>query len=167
MFLKFTKAMDIVLKLITILITVLLSIMTVVTVMEVMRRYLLGLSYPWAEELVRFMLVWVTFVGGAAALRSGNLVILDAILVKLSEKKRIILELFTNTVILGFLVFLFFKGVEYAVSPVILKQISPGLGIPMTVPYMAIPLGFALMILFSLEIYGNLILKLKMKKECL
>ena len=158
---RYSRVMDALVHVIKGFLAVSLSIMTIVTVLEVVRRYMFGLSYPWAEELVRFMLIWVTFVGGAAAFRSGNLVILDTVLTFLSERKRNIVNLMTNTVILGFLIFLFKNGIKYAFSPVISRQISPGLELPMTVIYISIPLGFALMILFSLEIYGLTIQKLR------
>jgi len=160
-FLKYySRLMDAIVKAIRVLLAACLCVMTAVTVLEVVRRYIFGLSYSWAEELVRFLLIWVTFVGGAAAFRLGNLVILDSLLIFLSERKRNVLKLFTNTVILGFLIFLLNNSCRYAFSPVIAKQFSPGLGLPMTVPYFAIPLGFALMILFALEVYGVTIRKL-------
>jgi TRAP-type C4-dicarboxylate transport system permease small subunit len=153
--------MDGVVKAIRAFLAACLSIMTIVTVLEVARRYIFGLSYPWAEELVRFLLIWVTFVGGAAAFRTGNLVILDTVLTFLSDRRRNVLKLVTNTVVLAFLIFLLRNASKYAFSPVIIKQISPGLGLPMTVPYISIPLGFALMILFALEIYGITIMRLR------
>jgi TRAP-type C4-dicarboxylate transport system permease small subunit len=158
---RYSMIMDLLVKVIKVFLAICLSIMTAVTVLEVVRRYIFGLSYPWAEELVRFMLIWVTFVGGAAAFRTANLVILDLGLQFLSEKQRHILKLFTNTVVLVLLIYVFSNCFSYTTSPVITKQVSTGLGVPMTVPYSAMPIGFGLMILFSLEVYGNTMRELR------
>jgi C4-dicarboxylate transporter DctQ subunit len=157
----YSRLMDYAVHITKYLLGISLAIMTAVTVMEVVRRYLFGLSFPWAEELVRFMLIWVTFVGGAAAFRSGGLVMLDLVTGRLPERAKLILQLFTNTVVLVFLLFLFRNGISYSLSPVIVNQNSAGLGISMTLPYMAIPLGFGLMILFSLEHYHRIISQLR------
>jgi TRAP-type C4-dicarboxylate transport system permease small subunit len=156
----YSTLMDNIVRIITVFLAVSLSVMTFVTVLEVVRRYIFGASFPWAEELVRFLLVWVTFVGGAAAFRSGNLVILDMLVGRLSERSRNVFQIFTNTVIFIFLLFLFNNAFKYIFSPVIVKQISIGLGVPMTVPYAAIPLGIGIMILFCIENYGIFVKRL-------
>lgn len=153
----YSTLMDHLVKGITAFLAVSLSAMTIVTVLEVVRRYIFGASFAWAEELVRFLLIWVTFVGGAAAFRNKSLVILDLIVGPMSEKVRNKFELFTNTIVFLFLLFLFNNAFSYAFSKVIVKQTSIGLGVPMSVPYVAIPLGVGLMILFCLENYIVLI----------
>lgn len=156
----YSTLMDNFVRVITVFLAVCLSVMTIVTVLEVVRRYIFGASFPWAEELVRYLLVWVTFVGGAAAFRKGNLVILDLVIGRLSEKVTTILQIVTNTAILAFLLFLLQNGLNYVISPTIIRQTSIGLGIPMTIPYAAIPLGVGLMILFCIENYTALFQKL-------
>lgn len=157
----YSKWLDYISEAIKYFLGICMAVMTVITVVEVVRRYLFGESFQWAEELVRFMLIWVTFVGGAAAFRSGGLVILDLVVGKLQERQRLVLQLFSNTVVFLLLLYLFRNGLDYTFSPVITKQISTGLGIPMSVPYLAIPLGFGLMLLFSLEYYGRIISQLR------
>ena len=127
-----------------------LTVMTTVTFVEVVRRYFLGLSYVWAEELVRFLLVWVTFLGGSAAFYMGNLIYFDMVTSKVSPRAQFILAM-----VVGILVFVilgvFFKyGWSYAMSRPIQFQRSPGMNLPMVYVYIAIPVGIGLMLFYNL-----------------
>lgn len=127
------------------------TLMTVVTLIEVLRRYFLGLSYPWAEELVRFLLVTSTFVGASIGFKRGGLVALDILQHKLLDKNKEKLNVVTNLVILILLIALFKLGLDATFSRSVLTQKSPGLGIYMYIPYSFIPLSFLFMIFFSIE----------------
>lgn len=155
------KLEDILENLIKYVLFVLLIVMTGITSLEVVRRYIFGLSYPWAEELVRFSLVWLTFVGASVPFRKGELVVFDMLTSALSERKRNILALIMNTVLLIFLGFLFYYSYKFSFSPVIVNQISTGLGISMAIPYSSIPIGFALMIFFGIGKYPILLKNLR------
>lgn len=61
--------------------------MTVVTLIEVLRRYFFGMSFDWSEELVRFLLIATTFIGGAVAYKKGSLVLFDVLLNRLPREK--------------------------------------------------------------------------------
>ncbi len=126
------------------------AVMTVVTLIEVLRRYFFGLSFGWAEELVRFLLVTTTFVGGAVAFHKGSLVLFDALLNRLSERNAHILNIINNVIILIFSFAVLRLGVNYIMTPAVLLQKSPGLKLPFFVPYAFIPLGFLMIILFSI-----------------
>ena len=157
----YAKLMDGIETIIKYIMTIALAIMVFVTVLEVIRRYMFGLSYPWAEELVRYLLVWVTFVGGSVAFKTGNMVLLDLVLNYLSDKNKHILALITNTVSLAFLAYLFRYSVKYTFSSVIIDQVSTGLGVSMLYAYLSVPLGFGLMIFFALNNYPVLINNLR------
>jgi TRAP-type C4-dicarboxylate transport system permease small subunit len=139
------------------ILVILLAVMTIVTVIEVGRRYLMGLSYPWAEELTRFSLVWLTFVGACLPFRKGELVMFDMVISSFPERKRNILALVMNTILIIFLAFLFYYSYKFSFSPVIVNQISTGLGISMAIPYSSIPIGFGLMIFFGIGKYPVLL----------
>lgn len=123
--------------------------MTTVTFIEVIRRYTMGLSYGWAEELVRFLLITTTFIGGAVAYHKGSLVLFDVLLKKLEKKRGILLGMFNNTAVLLLALIIFKLAVDYVRAPAVMLQKSPGLGIPMVIPYGFIALGFALVCFFA------------------
>lgn len=145
------KISDLLVKLCKYFLTLAFGIMTLVTLLEVIRRYIFGASYPWAEELVRFLLVWATFIGGSIAFKKGELVYLDLLHKKLSMKTNNYLKIFNSIVILGFLILMLVLSTNYTLSKSVTLQMSPGLGIPMSLAYMSIPLGFFFMTFFCIE----------------
>lgn len=151
---KYSKLMNWIVRIIVVLISISLCFMTIITVVEVIRRYLFGLVFPWSEELVRFLLVWITFLGGSVAFRKGELVVMDMLAKYIKGKKsEIVVKVFVNTVCIGLAVFMFIKSYQILFSTSVASQFATGLNIPMIVPYAVIPLGFALIILFGIEHY--------------
>ena len=140
----------------------LLGVMLVVSLLEIGRRYILGLSFPWADELIRYCIVGVAMFGGAAAFRqTGGLVAFDLILGRLKGVARLILELAVNTISFLFSAFMFRNAFMTVGTPSIVKQISIGLHISMRWPYMSIVIGLGLIVLFSIEKYFRIVKSFK------
>jgi C4-dicarboxylate transporter DctQ subunit len=127
-----------------------LALMTTVTFVEVVRRYFFGASFPWAEELVRFLLVWTTFLGGSAAFYHGNLICFDLFIGKLSPPKQTGAALASALLVFVILGFFFYYGLAYALSRPIRFQRSPGLNLPMIYVYISIPVSMGLMLFYNL-----------------
>jgi len=119
--------------------------MTIVVVLQVICRYLLGASLTWSEEFARFALVWITFLGAGIALRRRAHMGVQAIVEIFSPGVRKIVQVFTIFTILSFLVVAAFKGIELALFN--MKQYSPAMGLPMGFVYLAIPSGCFVMII--------------------
>ena len=159
-----SKIADVIFNIIKILLAVMITIMVIITTIEVFRRYVLGKSFIWAEELVKFLLVAVTFLGGPAAYRAGGLAFLDLITSHLSEKVQDYISIFNNIVIIAACVWLAKLGFAYSFSPMAAKMFSTGLKLKMTYIYMTIPIGFVLMIFFAIEQILLIITKNKRKE---
>jgi TRAP-type C4-dicarboxylate transport system permease small subunit len=134
-----------------------LATMLIVSVVEVIRRYFFNASFPWAEELVRFLMVWVTFIGGAVAFKDGGLVFFDLILNKFPSKVKITIQLITNTAILFFSVYMLTLAFKYTFTRSVITQIAVGLKISMSIPYLGIPTGLTLFVIYALYNYKKLI----------
>jgi C4-dicarboxylate transporter DctQ subunit len=147
----YSKIMEILFKLIRLFLAVALVLMVAITSLEVIRRYLFGASFVWAEELVKFLLVAVTFIGGAAAFRAGGMAFLDLITCRLRGKAEKAVKLINNVIIIGFCSFLSSQGFTYTFLPMVAAMKSPGLKLNMSVVYITIPLGFTLIALFAVE----------------
>ena len=128
---------------------------------EVIRRYCFGQQFTWSEELMRFMFIYVAYIGGAAAFKHGALVCFDLISSRFPIKIRNRINIFNNTIIIGFLAFMCYRGILTVMSPSINKQLSAGLNISMSIPYAAIPIGCFLMICFAIDNYKTLFARLK------
>ena len=135
------------------LVSIALVLMVAIAFMEVCRRYIWGLSYIWADELVRYLIIAVGFLGGAAAFRAKALVSLDLATQFLPRKIQLILEIICNTAIVFTLIFLLRYSVRTISAPSIARQISIGLRVSMSYPYLSLPFGFSFMLIFALDNY--------------
>jgi TRAP-type C4-dicarboxylate transport system permease small subunit len=125
--------------------------MITITTIEVVRRYFFSQSFQWAEELSRYLMIGVAFLGAAVGYRKRDLVPLDLITSHLSPRLQLIIELImeiVSFVILAALLYFSFKTVS---SPIVYRQISIGLPISMAIPFATMPIGFTCMILFAVE----------------
>ncbi len=67
---------------------VLLGIMAVVVFIQVIFRFVVKASLPWSEETSRYLLVWITFLGASAGVKTGAHVGVEAVTLMLPYKLR-------------------------------------------------------------------------------
>ncbi len=124
-------------------------LMVVVTLAQVVFRYVIEAPLPWSEELARYCFVWIVFLGGAIGLSRGIHLGVDIFVNLLPEKHRVGLEALSNAAIACFA-----ASVVYASYPVInmnMLQRSPALGVQMSWIYIAIPISMCLIFLICAE----------------
>ncbi len=124
-------------------------LMVVVTLAQVIFRYVFAAPLPWSEELARYCFVWIVFLGGAIGLERGVHLGVDLLVNALPKPVRHGLDILTSTLIAGFA-----ATIIYASLPVInmnMLQRSPALGVQMSWIYVAIPISMALIFLICVE----------------
>ncbi len=75
------------------IVTIVFIFMLLCAIMQVFFRYVLRISVPWTEEAARFALIFVTFWGGATALREREHITIPAILERMPQKVQSVLQL--------------------------------------------------------------------------
>ena len=78
-------------------------LLLLLAVTQVIFRYLLMIPLPWTEELARFTLVWVTFLGAASVTRRKLHIAVDYFIAKLPVKTSRIFSLCSYSLIVVFL----------------------------------------------------------------
>ena len=126
-----------------------MGIIATVIPYEVFGRYILGDMPMWSGEAATYSLAWVSMMGGAVGLRKGCQVGISLAADKLPPRLASVIRLTGLWVMLAFLSVMLYYGFQQ--TWVNWRQISPAIGIPMALPYLALPAGFALMWLFTLE----------------
>ncbi|WP_298961554.1 TRAP transporter small permease [uncultured Roseibium sp.] len=107
-------------------------------------RYVFGQSLFFAEELNQFLIVGVTFVGFAYAVRRGRNIRMTAVYDALSPRsKKVLLTLISLTTGL-LLMFLTYKSVLYVQEVKGINRLSPALQFPVYLIYAVIPVGLAM-----------------------
>ena len=61
------------------LMILILAVMSVIVLANVATRYLSNYSIPWSEELARYLMIWLTFLGIGPVLRAGGHVAIDSL----------------------------------------------------------------------------------------
>ena len=94
----------------------LLAGIVIIMGVQVFFRYVLNDSIIWAEEMCRYLLVWITFLFLGLAYQKGEMISLSILMSRVSRSVQIALTVFahvTSIVFLGFIVwygFLFAEG---------------------------------------------------------
>lgn len=140
---------DLLLSLCKYAIIVMVPLMTGIIFVQVILRYVFHSPFSWAEELARYLLIWITCLGSAYAIRDGMHISISYLQSKLKGSAQTVVRMVIYVVTLGFFIYCIKEGLLFSFAQ--WTQRSTAMQIPMTVPYIAIPLGFAIMLLVALE----------------
>lgn len=117
-------------------------LMMVNTTANGLGRYLFNQSLYFSEELNQFLMVSVTFIGLAYAVRNGRNIRMTAIYDSLSHKKKKFLTMFI-AITTAALMFLFaYKAVVYVSHLKEINRLSPALQFEVYLIYAIVPVGF-------------------------
>lgn len=114
----------------------------VVNLAQVVWRYLIDDPLEWSEEVMRYTMAWVMFIGSSAAIFRGEHMaagILDSL------QNPLFKTFLRYVILLAMLIFsgiLAFFGTRYGLDT---GQVSPASGIPMEVAYLSVGVGGILM----------------------
>ncbi|MBO9453978.1 TRAP transporter small permease [Paracoccus sp. R12_1] len=122
-----------------------LALMAVVVGWNVAARYLWAGALPWADEVARYTMIWLTFLGSGLALREGAHVAIANAQEALPGPAQRGLRWLILLILFFFFAFMVWVGIDYMSRMAIQK--SAALRLPMKWVYAAMPTGFALMIL--------------------
>jgi TRAP-type C4-dicarboxylate transport system permease small subunit len=131
----------------------LMAAITGVVFLQVVSRYVFSYPFDWPEELARYLFIWVALLGAAVALKRGAHFSIDALVKRLPAGLRLIVPLSIHVILAAFTLVVAVKGFQLAMR--VSEQLSSGLEIPMTYPYLSVPVSFAVMFKYLVSaIYG-------------
>lgn len=122
---------------------VLLLAVIAMNLSQVFYRYVLVDPLSWSEETMRFSTTWMVMLAGSAALFRNEHMAIDLLGESGSEGLRKLRRIAVLGCIGGFCMLLMWQGFPAALKNY--RQVSPAMRIPMTLPYLAVPVGAALM----------------------
>ena len=125
------------------LVIALLAAMAIMVFANVVLRFLTDHSILWVEEASRYAMVWLTFIGAGPVLRYGAHIGIDTLERALPRHARIIRATIFALLSIFFAVMIV-VGIRY--SMLTWAQTTPVLEIPVGAVYLAMPVGFALML---------------------
>ena len=141
---------------------VLILISMLVVCYGVFLRYVLGASTVWQLELSTYFLMFAAFVGGAYGLRHGDHVNLSLIVDRLPAKAQLYVKLVAS--ILGFAFIAIVAVIAYFLwweTTEAGRTSGTAWNVPLTYPYLIVPLGMTLIALQYLVIVVELIQRIR------
>jgi TRAP-type C4-dicarboxylate transport system permease small subunit len=131
---------------------------------NVFSRFVLNSSLGWADELSRFIFIWISFLGAVMAYGTDDHVGLNFLVAKIkSGRIQNIIKVVSDLLILAVLGIIAYYGYIVAVSA---TNVSPALYIPMTLVYSIVPVSGFLMVLINFsKIKKHIELFIKDEKE--
>jgi TRAP-type C4-dicarboxylate transport system permease small subunit len=108
----------------------------------VLTRYLFGDQARWTEELARFLLVWVSFLGAALAYARRQHLGIDLLVNRFDPWTRRIAECIVHALVALFaFVVMGFGGFELVVERFNSGQLLPSLGVSKAWQYLVVPIS--------------------------
>ncbi len=124
---------------------------------NVVMRYIFLFPIYWAEEFVRYLMVWLIFIGASQVTLWGGHVAVDMVPRTLSRRGNAILAFIVNVICILFCVLLAYLSIKQMMRVKGAGQISPALEIPMWIAYLSIPTGAILMLLrFTQQLWARI-----------
>lgn len=125
------------------------STMTVMGILQVFFRYVVGSSLYFSEELARYAFVWAVFMASAVCLRRGMHAAIGMIVNWLPAGVRRVALVAAGICNVVFFTLVLIKGAELTME--VREQLSTAMEVSMSYAYAAIPAGGLLLLLYSVE----------------
>lgn len=122
--------------------------MAAVVAAQVFSRYALNYSLFWSEELARYLLVWLSFLGATVAYYHGLHPGVDALYARLPPGARRAASVTVHVASLLLFGIMVVYGWQFA--HFVRLQISPALQMPKWIPHAILPLSGAVLALHAL-----------------
>ncbi len=139
-------------------IATLLAGMFICSLMQVLVRLVLdvfgiNLSVPWSEELSRYFMIWLIFLGAGYGCRQAQLISLTILIARVPAKLHRVADALVALVCIGFYALLVKVGFDAMKFGWIEK--SPVLQIPKAYIYLAMPVGATVMALNTIALLAE------------
>ncbi len=121
--------------------------MALVVAVQVFFRYVLNDSLFWSEELARYMLVWLSFLGATVAAYHHLHPGVDVLTSRFSSVGQYICRLLVHGLTILLSLVMIFSGCQFAWF--VRMQITPALGLPKWIVLTVIPLCGLLLLLYE------------------
>lgn len=129
--------------------TALLVVMTVIISWQIFGRFILNDTPKWSEQLAGVMMVYLTLIGGAIAVREGRHIALTWFRDRFPGKAQKVAWTVTQLLILGFGLIMVWYGVKMV--QLVQAWTIPTLGISTSVNYWPFPVAGLLIATYSAQ----------------
>ncbi|MEP0005159.1 MAG: TRAP transporter small permease [Balneola sp.] len=139
-------------RILEIILITIMGVLVVDVLWQIFSRFILSNPSSFTDELARFLLIWVSLLGGAYMLGKRLHLSIDLLSHKLSQKQSLIIDSLAQVVILIFVIsVLIIGGSRLVFVTLFLEQTSAALNIPLGYVYSVLPISGFIMILYCIH----------------
>ncbi|WP_165354758.1 TRAP transporter small permease [Tropicimonas sp. IMCC6043] len=117
---------------------------------QVFFRYVLIDPISWSEEAMRYTTTWMVMLAAAPALLRQEHMAVDILQYETPPRLRRVVRLISQACVAAFCILLIWKGLPAAIDN--MRQVSPAIRVPMTLPYLAVPVGAMLILINTIAL---------------
>ena len=121
--------------------------MLLVLTIQIISRHFINFAIPWTEELSRWFYIYIVFVGASEAVSRRDHIAVDIVQNRLSNKFNLVLDTSIHIVFSLVSAFIAYRGYLFAERMDRLTSVT--MDIQMSMLYVAVPIGFALVFIKS------------------
>lgn len=136
-------------KIIEVMCAAIMGYMVLAVCWQVVTRFVLKNPSTVTEEILRYLLVWTTMVGGAYAYGRRKHLSINMLAKKLPARGQKVLDIFVQAVVIAFCVVVMIVG-DLRLVETTFNQISSALHLPMPYVYASILVGGVLIIFYAI-----------------
>lgn len=126
-----------------------ISLGTLIVFSSTILRYFFGVSFEWAEELLRYLIICAALIGSAPMIMNDSHIIMDFFSAKIKDPKlKYYHSCFSTILIFVCAIGLFIWGCDLTASAANTKSYS--LIFPLSLPYSIVPISMAVMAVFCI-----------------
>lgn len=128
-----------------ILVGIIVGTMFLAIILQVILRYVFHTGLSWPEELTKFLMAWMTFIGSAIAIKQTEHINVELFINKFSKSIQFYLRLLIRILLLAFVGLLIYIGYTFVISSIAFT--SNAMGISLLWPRLSISVGGLLMVI--------------------
>lgn len=139
------------------LLAVMFAIMVITMFAQVVNRNIFKIPVSGFEEAAKYCMVYMVMLGTELGLRDGTQIAVTGVVDRFHGTAKKILQIISKIIVIVFSAIMTNVGYNMVMKQVQTGQKSPGLGIPMAIPYFALLLSFALITVIQTAILVKMI----------
>jgi len=116
--------------------------MVALNVASAMCRYIFGIVFVGADELLVFAMIWMVMVGMIVVTASRSHIALDFMVTRAAPRQRVMLSVLHHLVMTGACAYATVYCWQFVMRVAAIGQVSMALEFPMAIPHTALVVGF-------------------------
>lgn len=160
------KVLDYLTKIENLIMIVAFTVMVIASFLQVVNRNITKFSISWFDEAATYCMIYMVLIGTEMGLRDGTQIAVTGVVDKLHGAAKIAIQVLAKAVVVFFSFVVFLGSLQLMNIQIRTGQVSAALNLPMSVPYAAMVISFAMITLVqAVDAVGLAVSLIKKDKE--